>query len=445
MNFPQIRRLVAFVAFIIIVGLSAAQQPGTAKVQVTVSPEEAYIFIDGHPYDHRSQTLNLAPGEYTIGIYNYGFIPQVEKVRLVAGNNPAISASLMPIANRVSGPWGRIQIEGNPDDTAAVFLNGTTPEYFVGHVDEMNHAIWAAQQLIVPVGTYQMFIVHPRQTKPFWSGKVDVHENQRLVVDIAKGPTEWKYMPWEDATKVKELKRFDASTSTATIAVAPVAANLFLDKKQINCGEQVRLSWTSREAADVAISANGLLLEKLPLKGERLLQPKTTTTYEFRAAGPGGIVTSTSMVDVNTAVRTSLMATPVEVRYHKLGDNVVTQGETTLKWTADNADTVHINPLGPVYGTQGTTPLTLAPVQTGTGLVDEMKTYTITATNACGGSDTSTASIHLTGSVEQEVAAGMKLPQTELPATASPLPLLALLGFGSLASGLTLRSMRKKL
>jgi LPXTG-motif cell wall-anchored protein len=45
----------------------------------------------------------------------------------------------------------------------------------------------------------------------------------------------------------------------------------------------------------------------------------------------------------------------------------------------------------------------------------------------------------LTGAVE---VAELKPP--ELPQTASPLPLMALLGFGSLASGLILRSMRKK-
>ena len=441
MNLTYIRRFLVFVAFLMITaGACAAQQSATAKVQVTVSPEEAYIFLDGQPYNHRSQTLSLVPGEYTVGIYNYGFVPQVEKINLIAGNNPPIHASLTPIPNRVSGPWGRIQIEGNPDDAAAVFLNGTTPEYFVGHIDEMNHSIWAAQQLIVPVGTYQMFIVHPRQTKPFWSGKVDVHENQRLIVDIAKEATAWRYLPWEAATSTKELKRFDASTSTATIAVAPVIANMSLDKKQINCGEHVRLSWTSKEAADVAISANGLLLEKLPLTGERLLQPKNTTTYEFRATGPGGIVTSTSMVDVNPAVHTSLLATPAELQYHKVGDNVVRQDTTTLKWSADNADSVRIDPLGPVEGTQGTAPVALLPERTGTGPVDEVKTYTITATNACGGSDTTQATVHLTGAVE---VAELKPP--ELPQTASPLPLMALLGFGSLASGLVLRSMRKKL
>jgi len=441
MNLTYIRRFLVFVAFLMITaGACVAQQSETAKVQVTVSPEEAYIFIDGHPYNHRSQTLNLVPGEYTIGVYNYGFVPQVEKVTLVAGNNPAIHASLTPIPTRVSGPWGRIQIEGNADDTAAVFLNGTTPEYFVGHIDEMNHSIWAAQQLILPVGTYQMYIVNPRHTKPFWSGQVEVRENQRLLVDVAKNAAEWKYMPWPDATSVKEMKRFEASTSTATIAVAPVAANMLLDKKQINCGEPVRLSWTSKEAANVDIAANGLPLERLPLNGERLLQPTKTTTYELRAAGPGGVVTSTSVVEINPAVRASLTAMPAEVTYRKVGDNVVTQGTTTLKWSAENADTVRIDPIGPVSGTQGTAPLTLLPTQTGAGQVDEMKTYTITATNACGGSDTRTASVHLTGAVEPEVA---ELKAPELPQTASPLPLFALLGLGSLASGLILRGTRK--
>ena len=441
MNLAHIRRLSVLLTFLIfITGFAIAQAP-TARVQVTVSPEEAYIFIDGHPYDHRSQTLNLAPGEYTIGIYNYGFVPQVEKVTLVAGNNPALIANLKPVTSRVSGPWRRIQIEGNADDTAAVFLNGTTPDYFVGHIDEMNHAIGAAQQLIVPAGRYQMYIVNPRQKTPFWSGQVAVRENQRLIVDIAKEASQWKYMPWQNATSIKELKRFDASTATATIAVAPVTANMFLDKKQVNCGEPVRLEWASNEAADVVITANGLLLENLPLTGERVLQPTKTTTYELRATGPGGVATSTAMIDVNPQVRTSLSAVPAEVRYQKVGDTIVTEGNTALRWTAENADTVHIDPLGPVIGTHGAAPLTLQPTQRGEGVVDEVRTYTITATNECGGSDTSTAAVHLTGKIEPEVA---ELKPVELPQTGSPLPLFALLGIGSLASGLILHGMRKR-
>jgi LPXTG-motif cell wall-anchored protein len=69
-----------------------------------------------------------------------------------------------------------------------------------------------------------------------------------------------------------------------------------------------------------------------------------------------------------------------------------------------------------------------------------VKTYTITATNVCGGSDSSTASVHLNGAIEPEVA---EVKPPELPQTASPLPLITLLGFGSLVSGLILRAMRK--
>ena len=444
MNFTQFRRLSVFVTFLIAaVGFSFAQQPGTANVQVTVMPEEAYIFIDGHPYDHRSQTLKLTPGEYTIGVYNYGFVPQVQKVTLVAGDNPAITAHLQPVPGMVSGPWGRIQVEGNPDDTAAVFLNGTTPGYFVGHIDEMNHAIGLAQELIVPVGTYEMYIIHPRETSPFWSGKVDVRANERVIVNISKDATVWQYKPWSEATKNAELKRFNASTATATITVAPVVANLTLDKKQVNCNEPVRLAWTSQEAADVAITANGVPLGNLPLNGDQLLQPKEKTTYELRAMGPGGIVTHTATVEVNNAVKTSLSASPAELRYHKVGDKLIAQDSTTLNWTATNADTVRIDPLGPVTGTHGSAPLTLVPAQTGTGPVDETKTYTITASNACGSSDTSTVSIHLTGAIEPEQVAEVKEP--ELPKTASLLPLLGLLGLGSLASGFILRSIRKSL
>jgi len=441
MKFITFRRLLFVVCILAVAGLALSQQPSVAKVQVTVSPEEAYIFIDGHPYDHRSQTLSLTPGEYTLGVYNYGYVPQVQKINLVAGENPAINAKLAPVTPRVSGPWGRIQIEGNPDDTAAVFLNGTTPDYFVGHVDEMNHALWVAQQLIVPAGTYDMFIVHPRQTTPFWSGKVTVRTNERVIVDIAKEASTWKYVPWNDATSTKELKRFDASTASATIAVAPVIAHFMLDKKNTTCAEPVRLSWNTAEAADVFITANGQSLGKLPLTGSEVLQPKEMTTFEFRAVGPGGIVSSTEMLNVDKAVKTSLLAQPAEIRYHKVGDKLVAHDSTSLLWTANNADNVRIEPLGPVTGTNGHVPLHLVPKQTTSGLVDETQTYTITASNACGSKDTSTVSFHLTGAIEPEQVAETKPP--ELPHTGTFLPLLALLGFGSLASGFVLRAIRK--
>src|SRR5262249_19674652 len=108
------------------------------KVRVRVSPEEAYIFVDGKPYRHRSTTLVLPPGEHTITVYNYGYEPMTQKVQVSAGTNPEIEARLKPSGEPVSGPWGRIQIEGAPGD-APVFLNGDRQPFFVGHVDEMNN------------------------------------------------------------------------------------------------------------------------------------------------------------------------------------------------------------------------------------------------------------------------------------------------------------------
>jgi outer membrane protein OmpA-like peptidoglycan-associated protein len=42
----------------------------------------------------------------------------------------------------------------------------------------------------------------------------------------------------------------------------------------------------------------------------------------------------------------------------------------------------------------------MTPTQTTDGPVDETFKYTLTATNACGGSETKTAAVHLTGSIE---------------------------------------------
>jgi hypothetical protein len=437
MKFLQFRRLIVLVTFLAVAASSAfAEKSNTAKLRVNVTPSEAYIFIDGQPYTHRSHTLRLTPGDYTIGVYNYGYKPQVQKLTLKEGDNPEINARLEPIPEKVTGPWGRIQIEGNPNDKAAVFLNGTGPEYFVGHIDEMNNSVLAKQRLIVPVGTYELIIVNPRETKPFFTGQVEVRANERVIVDVAAKENTRTYKPWKHGEGHEAFKRFEAGTRTADIAVAPVKANIALDKTQISCGDRVRLTWNSVDAANVIITANGKPLLDSPLTGEEKLQPLQTTTYELRATGPGGIVTSSTTVDVNTAVKTSLTASPSAVTFNKVGDKVVEQGTSNLAWTASNADAVHIDPIGEVKGANGEEPLTLTPEQISLGPVNETRTYTITATNICGGTDTQTASVHLNGAIEPEMVA--KLPQT-----ASPLPLLGLLGFGSVLAGIGLRAFRK--
>jgi OmpA family len=87
------------------------------------------------------------------------------------------------------------------------------------------------------------------------------------------------------------------------------------------------------------------------------------------------------------------------VRYHKIGDKVVEQDSATLNWSASNANKVTVQPLGRV-AINGSQTVEAMPDRTGTGPVDRDVTYTLTAVNACGGTATRTATLHVVGSVD---------------------------------------------
>jgi hypothetical protein len=405
----------------------------TGKVRVNVSPEEAYIWVDGKPVSHRSSTLKLPVGDHKIAVYNYGYQPETQDVNVIAGETKEIEARLKRVDARVSGPWGRIQIEGVPG-SALVFLNGTTPEFFVGHADEMNNHIFGEQALVVPVGPQEVHVLANKTEQEIWTGKVDVKENQRVVIYTKNPPGEQLvYKRWE-GPEWSNLQRFEAGTASARIAVAPVKAKLAVDQTNVNCNDPVKVSWDSTDAVQATIKANNEPVASTPA-GAMETRPRQTTKYEFRAAGPGGIVTSDATVNVDPTVRASLTPTTTEMRYVKVGDKVQEQGSTELRWTATNADSVKIDPGGTVSGTSGSQTVQANPTQNGTGPVNETQTYTITATNICGGSATNTASVHLTGSIEPEPVQVAQAQPEELPATASPLPLLGLLGIMFVGAG----------
>jgi hypothetical protein len=416
----------------------------TGELYVNVMPEEAYIWVDGKPVRHRSSHMHLAVGEHKITVYNYGYQPQVHNVNIAADKYQEVTAHLQPMDAQVSGPWGRIQIEGVPGD-ALVFLNGTTPEFFVGHADEMNNHIIGEQQLIVPVGTHHVHILANKTGQEIWSGPVQVTENQRVVVYTRREPDkQLVYKSWPEGAKMNAVRRFEAGTASAKIAVAPVKANLAIDRHDIKCGESVKVNWDSTDAAQTTLKANDQPLGESK-SGSVEAQPKQSTTYQLVAAGPGGIVTSDAKVAVDTAVKTSLTPANPELRYVKEGDAVKEQGSTELKWTASNADSVVIQPGQTVSGSSGSQTVQPTPTQNGPGKINETVTYKITATNICGGSDTSVASVHLTGSIGPElVAEQTPAPEPELPATATPLPLLALLGAIFTGSGAVLRRSRTR-
>jgi hypothetical protein len=377
-------------------------------------------------------------------VYNYGYEPQVHDINITPDKYQEMTVHLQQVAKPVSGPWGRIQIEGVPGD-ALVFLNGTTPEFFVGHADEMNNHILSEQQLIVPVGTHQVHVLANKTGQEIWSGSVPVKENERVVIYTRRKPDEQLvYKSWPEGARRDAVRRFEASTASAKIVVAPVKGQLAVDRQDIKCGEPVKVSWNTEDAAQTTLKANDQPLGA-DKNGSVQEQPKQNTTYQLMAAGPGGIVTSDAKVNVDTAVKTSLTAANPEIRYVKEGDTVKEQGSTQLQWSASNADSVTIDPGGTVSGPNGSQTVQANPQQSTPGPVNETMTYKITATNICGGSDTSMAQVRVTGSIEPvqvAQAAPEPEPEPELPATASQLPLLALLGTLLVGSGATLRRVR---
>jgi outer membrane protein OmpA-like peptidoglycan-associated protein len=140
-------------------------------------------------------------------------------------------------------------------------------------------------------------------------------------------------------------------------------------------------------------------MSPVPTTGERDDLTRQTTVYELTATGPGGVTKPSTTVEVNPIVQSTLSASPLEVRYRRIGDKVIEQGSTTLSWSSSNADATSLGTLGTVDAS-GTKSQILSPTQTANGPVDEDFKYTLTATNVCGGSDTKTVAVHLKGSIE---------------------------------------------
>jgi len=397
-RFPAL--VTSIIVGLLVVMTSACPQGG--RLEVRARPHQAYVFLDGVPMGDVSRTdgyrvliVGITPGEHTVEVRNYGYKPEIQKVTIADKKTTRLEVVLTPLGGPVSGPFGRIQIEGVRH--SAVLLNGKTPDYFVGDSDEFNNDIGWKQELLVPPGTHQLTLMQGQTT--VWSGSVTVAANQRVIIFANKGGQQVT-RTWPRGEKLSNLPRFRAGMASATVAVAPVTAKLAADQTQINCGGSSRLSWSSDGSVHNEISGLG----EVAASGEQAVQPKQTTSYKLTASGPGGIVTSDATVNVTSAVQASLRVSPAEVRYRRVGDKVVEQGSATVTWSASGADSVNVDPFGSVAAS-GERAIQATPSKTTAGPVDETVTYTLTGTNGCGGSATQTATLHITGSNELVQAA----------------------------------------
>ena len=370
---------------------SFAQSSGLdGKLNIHVSPKQAYVFVDGKAIRDGSQTIHLAPGTHKVGVYNYGYLSKVQDVQILSGKTNVLDVSLQPNGDKVSGPFADIEFKGHP--RAAVLLNGTTPDYFVGHVDEFDWDwIWH-QRLMVKPGTYQVMVAQEGNT--IWSGQVTAKAGQKTIIDL-NHDGKMTTKDWKAGNTLGPQPRFEAGIASATIPIAPTTGELSAQSSQIDCGQSTNLDWKSADAVDTSISNLGAVAPN----GDRAVSPTKTTAYELIAKGPGGVYTKSVTVNVSGTPEASLSLSQPEVRYHKVGDKVVEQDPTTLNWSTSNANSVAIQPLG-TEPSSGNRMLLPTPRQTTTGPVNEDVRYTLTSTNTCGGTTTRVATLHIVGSID---------------------------------------------
>ena len=390
-------RFLRTLSLVIAVALGATAAFGqNGKLKPNLSPKQAYLFVDGNGIREGNHTVSLSPGKHTVVVVNYGYKSVTQDVNIEAGKTTPLDVKLEPVGGTVAGPFGDVQFKGDP--RAAVLSNGTTPAYFVGHVDEFDWDWVWHQNLLLPPGTHHITVAH--EGKTVWSGDVKVEANKKVTIDLGKNG-EQKTTDWKRGEKLKDLPRFKAGIASAEVAVAPVSGQFSASATNINCGQSSTLNWQTSETAEANISGVGAVQPS----GSQSVSPRATTTYNFTAPGPGGVVNGNATVNVNTKVDASLTANPTELHYRKIGDKVITDDSSTLTWQTSNADSITVD--GKTVAASGTQTEQALPSDTSAvpeggqaRTIDENKSYTLNATNVCGGSATQTAAVHITGSVE---------------------------------------------
>jgi outer membrane protein OmpA-like peptidoglycan-associated protein len=396
--------LSGYVIFFVVLLLGAT--PLLAKcghLKLHVTPKQAYVYIDDVPLGWGGGIFWADPGEHTLAVYNYGYKPYTTKFTAEDGKISSLSVALEAIPGTVPGPWGRIELKG--PQGAAVLLNGDTPTFFVANVGESSGG---KRRLLAPPGDYQLTVLGCCWGTVY-SGPITVGGNQQTIIPLAN-PGEKKTVDWSEGKSLGSLPRFQAGAASDTVAVAKPTAQISAGSAQVECGGSTQLTWSSTDAPRVELSGVG----PVAASGGQAVQPKQTTDYKLTATGPGGVATSDATVNVASNIQSSLSVTPAEIRYHKVGDKVDQQGSASLSWSAPRADTASLDPLGSVSPT-GNRTVQATPSKTDVGPIDETITYTLHSSNACGGSDTRTASLHIVGSIESGREAAAEVLEVKLP------------------------------
>jgi peptidoglycan-associated lipoprotein len=171
---------------------------------------------------------------------------------------------------------------------------------------------------------------------------------------------------------------------------------LQVSRDRVQQGEDVRVSWTSKDAKQVTI--NGDSVDKA---GSKVFTPDNTTTYTAIAKRGKKEARDSKIVAVTPRPARPTISISADQDSLKKGQS------TTLRWSSSNADRVTISELGTVPNT-------------GTRVVSPSQSVTYTATaDGPGGSNTDSTRITVTEDAPPAAA--------ERPRTTTPSPTIAAL------------------
>src|SRR5258706_14680783 len=142
----------------VMLGASAfAQEARSGKLQVTVSPKQAYTFVDGKAIGPGNRTVKLAVGTHHLVVANYGYKFFEQDISIDSDKTMPMKVDLVSVGSEVGGPRGRIQIEVGTlrVGDAAVFLKGKKTEKFVGARDEIKKKKELPQEFIISPANHQ--------------------------------------------------------------------------------------------------------------------------------------------------------------------------------------------------------------------------------------------------------------------------------------------------
>ncbi len=122
-----------------------------------MTPKKAYAFIKGRAAPVGGDTLEFSPGGHEITTHSHGYEHDTRRVKIEAGKITALDVSLKPVSGTVSGPSGRIPIQGR----------GCTPGLVNGQLpgDELNNDIIWMQEVLV--------LQESLRNQGYYSGPID--------------------------------------------------------------------------------------------------------------------------------------------------------------------------------------------------------------------------------------------------------------------------------